>query len=463
LMLTVQGHKPDIVEGLSAGANDYLTKPYDSAELRARATSLFRMRRLYDQLRREREERERLLVSAREASARAEQANQAKDDFLATISHELRTPLNAILGWVTLLRTGALATEKAAHALATIDRNARAQTQLIDDLLDVSRIITGKLRLALEPTDLAQAARAAMDAVRPAAEAKQIRLNWHVEPAEILMLGDAIRLQQVVWNLLTNAIKFTSAGGTVEGMLRLRDDGIELVVEDDGRGIEEHLVPLIFERFRQADASFSRNHGGLGLGLAIVRHIVDLHGGSVVASSAGLGKGATFVVKFPALSAQSMPDSTRRPSEPPPVAADHLSAIRVLLVDDDRDSRDAVATLLDSYGATVLTAASADEALTAMDRAIPDVLVSDIGMPDEDGLSLLRRVRARTKGARRPRAGDRAHGVRPSGGSHEGADGGLQHSRHQARRSRRARGGDREPRRSVPDPGCRRRKLRARR
>jgi signal transduction histidine kinase len=395
LMLTVQGHKPDIVEGLTAGANDYVTKPYDPEELTARATGLFRMRRLYEQLRVEREQREELLARAQEASARAEQANQAKDDFLATVSHELRTPLNAIVGWVTLLRGGNLSADKSVHALATIDRNARAQTQLIDDLLDVSRIIAGKLRLNLEPTALDHPVRAAVEAVRLQADARQVRIACELQPKETVILGDAFRLQQVVWNLLVNAIKFSRVGGLVEVTLRTREGSVELLVADHGQGIDKDVLPYIFDRFRQANASLSRSHGGLGLGLAIVRHLVQSHGGSVKAESDGQGRGATFVVSFPMLSAP--PEGIREPvSSPTTLAPNYLQTLRILFVDDDADSRDAVTTLLQHYGADVLTVGSVEEALAALDRAIPDVLLSDIGMPDEDGLSFLRRVRARS-------------------------------------------------------------------
>jgi len=395
LMLTVRGGKDEIVEGLSAGANDYLSKPYDEAELRARVTSLHRLRELSDELRDERRRQRELLLQAREASLRAERANRAKDDFLATVSHELRTPLNAIAGWVTLLRSASLPPERVADALDTIDRNARAQTRLIDDLLDVSRIISGKLSLAIEPTDMAEVVGAAVTALRPAAEAKQISLDVDIASPVAPTLGDASRLQQVVWNLLANALKFTPSRGNVEVRLRPVRDGLELTIRDDGQGIAVEALPLIFDRFNQAESSFTRSHGGLGLGLAIVRHLVDLHGGRVSAESAGPGKGATFRVFVPAMQGSVNASSPRKDSWRPAPSGSVLSGLRVLLVDDEADGREATAMLLSREGAVVETAESAREALSALDRAVPDILLSDIGMPEEDGLSLLRKVRAR--------------------------------------------------------------------
>ena len=395
LMLTVRGGKDEIVEGLSAGANDYLSKPYDEAELRARVTSLHRLRELSDELRDERRRQRELLLQAREASLRAERANRAKDDFLATVSHELRTPLNAIAGWVTLLRSASLPPERVADALDTIDRNARAQTRLIDDLLDVSRIISGKLSLAIEPTDMAEVVGAAVTALRPAAEAKQISLDVDIASPVAPTLGDASRLQQVVWNLLANALKFTPSRGNVEVRLRPVRDGLELTIRDDGQGIAVEALPLIFDRFNQAESSFTRSHGGLGLGLAIVRHLVDLHGGRVSAESAGPGKGATFRVFVPAMQGSVNASSPRKDSWRPAPSGSVLSGLRVLLVDDEADGREATAMLLSREGAVVETAESAREALSGLDRAVPDILLSDIGMPEEDGLSLLRKVRAR--------------------------------------------------------------------
>jgi signal transduction histidine kinase len=398
LMLTVRGGKEEMVEGLSAGANDYLSKPYDEAELRARVTSLHRLRKLSDELRDERRHQRELLLQAREASMRAERANRAKDDFLATVSHELRTPLNAIAGWVSLLRSASLPPERVADALDTIDRNARAQTRLIDDLLDVSRIISGKLSLAIEPTDMAEVVGAAVTALRPTAAAKQISLDVDIASPVAPTLGDASRLQQVVWNLLANALKFTPSGGKVEVRLGAVEGGLELIIRDDGQGIAVEALPLIFDRFNQAESSFTRSHGGLGLGLAIVRHLVDSHGGRVSAESAGPGRGATFRVFVPALQGSVNASSPRKDSWRPAPSGNVLSGLRVLLVDDEADGREATALLLSRAGALVETADSAREALKALDRAVPDILLSDIGMPEEDGLSLLRKVRARASG-----------------------------------------------------------------
>ena len=417
LMFTVQSDKSDVVAGLSAGANDYLTKPYDPAELLARVTSLYRTRKLSDELRAERaqlhellsaqvearrqaliqhSERLVLLAEAQDASLRAEQANRSKDEFLATVSHELRTPLNAILGWVTLLRTGNLAPDRITQALETIDRNVRAQAQLIDDLLDVSRIISGKLSLSMETTDLGDIVRAAVDSLRPVAADKNIELSCDVVGLEIPALGDASRLQQVVWNLLSNALKFTPPGGHVAVTLRARETDTELSVSDDGEGIPESALPQIFDRFKQAESSITRSHGGLGLGLAIVRHLVDLHGGQVSAHSEGAGKGATFSVSLPrAKSEHQRQQRPRRGSSTKLVEPNRLVGLRILLVEDDADGREVIATLLRHQGASVDAVSNVPDALRALDAGVPDVLLSDIGMPDEDGLSLLRKVRAR--------------------------------------------------------------------
>lgn len=396
LMLTVLGGKADTVEGLSAGANDYLVKPFDDAELVARVTGLYRLRKLSDDLRAERTLQQDLLQQARESSQRAEQANRAKDDFLATLSHELRTPLNAIAGWVGLLRSSTLSPARVNDALDTIDRNVRAQTRLIDDLLDVSRIISGKLSVALEPIDMADVVQAALKALRPNAEAKRIEMRHRIEAPATSTLGDASRLQQVVWNLLANALKFTPSGGTVEVLLQSCGDQLELTIRDNGQGIPPEVLPQIFDRFQQAESSFSRTHGGLGLGLAIVRHLVDLHGGRVSAESAGPGQGATFRVFLPSKGSPAVVASPKLRSWPPPPAVDLLGGLSVLLVDDDHDGREATAILLRHHGAQVDTAASASEALAALDSRVPDILLSDLGMPDLDGLSFLRKVRERT-------------------------------------------------------------------
>ncbi|HYE63950.1 MAG TPA: ATP-binding protein [Pyrinomonadaceae bacterium] len=354
------------------------------------------------QRKREEEVRKQLLTREQAARAEAETANRTKDEFLATLSHELRTPLTSILGWTRMLSAGGLDENKRDLALETIARNAKAQAQLIDDLLDVSRIITGKLRLDVHPFELLPIIEAAVDSVRPAAEAKGIRLQVVLDPRAGLISGDPNRLQQVVWNLLSNAIKFTSKGGRVQVRLERVNSHVEIIVSDTGQGISPELLPFIFDRFRQADGSTSRTHGGLGLGLAIVRHLVELHGGTVQAKSLGEGQGATFTVKLPLMIARdkgflARDGERRHPTAEggsllpcPPV----LDGLRVLVVDDEADARSLVTTILEQCGAEVMTAASAFEALELLEKSRPDVLVSDIGMPEMDGYALIRKVRA---------------------------------------------------------------------
>jgi signal transduction histidine kinase len=401
LMLTVQGNKADVVEALSAGANDYLTKPYDAAELVARVGGMCRARRLYEDLQLERQrlravnsERERLLAYAQEGWTRAEEANGVKDDFLAVVSHELRTPLNAIAGWVSMLRTSELSADKARHALETIDRNARAQTQLIDDLLDVSRIISGKLHVLMEHVRFDGVVAAAVDSVQPNATGKQLELELTIHPGRYEVLGDAGRLQQIVWNLLNNAVKFTPSGGRVEVELTAGNP-IRLRVSDTGRGIPAEFLPRIFERFRQVEGSATRRHGGLGLGLAIVKHLAQLHGGSVTAQSAGEGEGATFVLELPQEASSRPRAATPEPDDTAKGTRTELMGLRVLLVDDDEDGREMMAHMLGLAGAQVTTASNVTGALLALDVALPDVIVSDIGMPDEDGLAFARKLRLR--------------------------------------------------------------------
>ncbi|MBF2000667.1 MAG: PAS domain-containing protein [Synechococcales cyanobacterium M58_A2018_015] len=344
-------------------------------------------------------EREQLLQREQSARSEAEAANRTKDEFLSILSHELRTPLNAILGWAQLLRSKRqidAATRE--RALETIERNARGQANLIEDLLDISRIIAGKLRLDVRPTNLVSVIEAAIDTVRPAAEAKAIRIQAVLDPAAGLVSGDADRLQQVVWNLLSNAVKFTPKGGRVQVRLERVNSHIEIIVSDTGQGIPLDLLPAVFDRFRQGNSSTTRLHGGLGLGLAIVRHLVELHGGSVHAESAGEGQGATFIVNLPLAVLKPSSGSERVhptaggdvPFENPP----NLSGLQILLVDDEADARDLLSTVLSGCGATVTTAASAAAALNCLQRLQPDVLISDIGMPDEDGYALIARVRA---------------------------------------------------------------------
>jgi len=356
------------------------------------------------------QERARLLTAEREARAEAESANRTKDEFLATLSHELRTPLNAILGWAQLLRMGAVEGEEATEGLLSIERNAKAQAQLVEDLLDVSRIISGKLRLNVKPVDLPAVIEAALASVRPAAEAKGIQIIPLMDSHAGPVAGDASRLQQVVWNLLSNAIKFTPKGGRVQVWLRGTGADVELGLSDTGIGINPEFLPHVFDRLRQADASSTRRHGGLGLGLAIVRHLVELHGGTVSAESPGEGKGATFTVRLPLAETQPHPVAPRTPaasSDPadlfgngdhdtattPPPPPRSLEGVRVLVVDDEHDAREVLGRSLRQWGADVTTVSSAQEAMEALRKARIDVLLSDIGMPGEDGYALIRRVR----------------------------------------------------------------------
>jgi PAS domain S-box-containing protein len=348
-----------------------------------------------------RSEREREELLAREARARteAEAANRAKDEFLATLSHELRTPLNAIVGWTRMLLDGRMDPVSTKQALEVIDRNAQLQAKLVADILDVSRIITGGLRLDPRPVDLSSVIGAALDAVRPAAAAKNLKLSSRLAATSRQVQGDPQRLQQVVWNLLANAVKFTDMGGTVTIELdEDRDSRIRLRVSDTGAGIDPQFLPHVFERFRQGDGSASRQHGGLGLGLAIVRYLVELHGGEVRAESAGVGKGATFTVLLPSTICETL-QSTSAPAEPGlALASDRsisgpLRGYRVLVVDDQEDARDLMVAILRSVGAQVQTVASVAEALNLMQKTRPDVLLADIGMPGGDGYSLIEEVR----------------------------------------------------------------------
>jgi PAS domain S-box-containing protein len=326
---------------------------------------------------------------------RAEEANRAKDEFLAVVSHELRTPLNAILGWARILRSRELARDQRDQAMETIERNAMMQTQLIDDLLDISRIVSGKLRLERGDVDVVAVVRAAMDSVRPLVQAKDISVQAAFDLCDAPVLGDAARLQQVVWNLLTNAVKFTNRGGHVDVSLRSAASHVEITVQDDGKGIAKEFLPRVFERFLQADGGSARSHGGLGLGLAIVKNIVELHGGAITAHSDGEGRGARFVVTLPCASAVRAHGDTIGANERPAFQpADQLAGARLLVVDDDTDGREFVATLLRGCNAQVETAESGASAFELLQRERFDALLSDISMPGEDGYSLIGRVRA---------------------------------------------------------------------
>ena len=325
------------------------------------------------------------------------EANRLKDEFLATVSHELRTPLNAMVSWAWMLRSGSLGSEAAARAAAAIERSVKAQARIIDDLLDVSRIVSGKLRLSMRTVDLAGVVDMAIESVTAAAEAKDLALVRSVE-AGSAVFGDPDRLQQVAWNLLSNAIKFTPRRGQIEVSVRHAGGDVELSVRDTGQGIPASFLPHVFERFRQADGSSTRRTGGLGLGLAIVRHLVELHGGTVQAESAGEGLGATFVVTMPIATdhQEIAPQNGRAASHGNGDLPPRLDGLRVLVVEDEPDTRDAVCLLLSRAGARAVGVGSAAEALVALDGARPDVLVCDIGLPGEDGYSLIRRIRAVT-------------------------------------------------------------------
>jgi signal transduction histidine kinase/ActR/RegA family two-component response regulator len=338
----------------------------------------------------------------RQRSEEADAAARAKDEFLAVLSHELRTPLNAVYGWARMLQSGQVHEGQTAHALDVIVRQSNAQLQLIDDLLDVSRIATGKMRLDVRPVDLARVIDEALDALRPAAEAKDIRVECAIATDTGPLLGDYERLQQVVWNLVSNAVKFTPRGGRVDVRARRRVGGeVEIVVNDTGLGIAPDVLPYIFDRFRQADSSSTRRHSGLGVGLALVKHLVELHGGHITAHSAGAGRGTTFVVTLPLAQGAG---AAQRVEQVAGTVSARLDGVRVLVVDDDRDALDLAVAVLTAAGAVVRVASSASEGFDALASWRPDVLVGDIEMPGEDGYTLIRRVRAlnRQAGGRTP-------------------------------------------------------------
>ncbi|HKP83765.1 MAG TPA: ATP-binding protein [Pyrinomonadaceae bacterium] len=346
------------------------------------------------------EARSRLLSSEKLARSEAERANRLKDEFLATISHELRNPLNAIMGWAHMLRLGKLTDVNAERAVETIYRNAKSQAQLVADLLDVSRIISGKLRLDVRTVDLIYIINAAIDSIRPAAEAKGIRLQTMLDTATGPISGDADRLQQIVWNLLTNAVKFTPKGGRIQVKVQRVNSHVEIVVSDSGLGINKEFLPYVFDRFRQGDASITRTHGGLGLGLSIVRQLVDLHGGSVSVHSEGEGKGTTFTITLPfvgVVSNENEAESVHPAQGEEVISFDglpSLQGLKVLVVDDEADTRELIREVLKECGSEVITSNSAADALVALEEHKPDILISDLGMPDEDGYSLISKIRA---------------------------------------------------------------------
>lgn len=341
---------------------------------------------------------------ARASLTEVEAASHLKDEFLATVSHELRNPLAPILTWTQLLRSGTLDAEKTRRALEVIERNVLSQAQLIDDLVDVSRVVSGKFRLDVRPLDLVPIIKAAADAHGPASDAKSIRMQFVLDERAGAISGDSERLQQVMWNMISNAIKFTPKGGRVQVVLQRADSHVEITVSDNGIGIEPGFLPHVFEPFQQGTTGPMRRHTGLGLGLSIVRHIVELHGGEIIAQSDGLGKGSRFTIKFPILATVH---EAREIPKRHPVARDSLAAlqlgqlegVRILVVDDEPNASEALVVLFQSCGAESRMASSAEEAIRILDGWLPDVLVSDIAMPDEDGYQLMKRVRSRPPGA----------------------------------------------------------------
>jgi signal transduction histidine kinase/ActR/RegA family two-component response regulator len=349
------------------------------------------------------QERERLLSQEHTLRIEAERAARSKDEFLATVSHELRTPLNAMLGWATMLRRNPVDDVIATRGMEAIERNAKAQAQLIEDLLDVSRIISGKLRLEIKPLALTSVIKAAMESVQPAAEAKEIQLQMIIDPVADSIRGDAARLQQVIWNLLSNSIKFTPKGGYVAVTVERNDSMSEITVTDTGDGIRQEFLPYVFDRFKQADGSITRKHAGLGLGLAIARHIMELHGGTIDAESAGEGMGAAFKIKLPvglgSATEGSVVESAKRVglSDVAPAESPDLNGIRILIVDDDDDAREMLRVVLEESNADVTTASSARDAIDLLSALRPHVLVSDIGMPELDGYALIEKIRKRSR------------------------------------------------------------------
>jgi signal transduction histidine kinase len=376
-------------EALKHGADIYLTEPLEPKELETVVSVLLRLASTEAGLRE-------ALARERAARAQAEEATQLKDEFLANLSHELRTPMNIIIGWSHLLRTGPLDESQRQRATEAIERAARSQAQLIEDLLDVSRIVTGKFRLVMQDVDVGRILQLAIDSLRLVTQAKQLSINLTRGGETARISGDPDRLQQVFWNLLSNAVKFTPNGGRVDVHLQPTAENFTITVTDTGVGIDPAFLPLVFERFRQADSTSTRSHSGMGLGLAIVRHVVELHGGSVRAESEGEGRGARFTVTLPRLA--HFPTALGKPGgEPgdPGAQSHHLPTIRVLLVEDDPDAREVTAAGLTKSGFEVHAVSGAHKALELLDVWLPDVVVSDIGMPGMDGYEFVRLLRAR--------------------------------------------------------------------
>lgn len=351
-----------------------------------------------------REANERLVMATLDAQTLTDVANQAnrlKDEFLAVVSHELRTPLNAVLGWARMLGSGQLTSTRAAHAIGTIERNAGALARIIDDLLDVSRIVAGTLQVERHSVDLTAVVTSAVDVLQPVAAAKNMVIQVTATEASVEpVTGDASRLQQVVENLLSNAIKFSPDGGSVHVVVQRVGPSMEIRVADTGQGISPEFLPHVFERFRQADNGITRRHGGLGLGLAIVSRLVEIHGGTVRALSGGVNQGATFIVSLPVMRADYVGKRLLGPNRGAPVVAfsgklQRLGGIRVMIVEDDDDGRELIAIALEEAGATIIALTTVHEALEQLSAFHPDMLVSDIGLPDEDGYALIRQIRER--------------------------------------------------------------------
>lgn len=387
----------DKVQGFEGGADGYLTHPIEPPVLIATVKAFLRTHDAE-------QDRQRLLVSERAAREEAERANRFKDEFLAVLSHELRTPLHAISGWAEILKMAPADVDTTQEAAEAIGRNAAALGKMIADLLDISRITTGQLRLELQSVDFAETLRSAMTSLEPQAAAKKIALVCETDPDLPPVQGDPERLRQVIWNLVSNAIKFTPEGGAILVGLMRTPDGMEFSVKDNGAGIAPDLLEVIFDRFRQGDSASTRKHGGLGLGLALARQFIELHGGKIHALSAGANRGSTFVVWLPSANPQNAqlphgapPDSSPipLPSEKTRRSSARLNGARVLIVDDDSDARELMRRILEPLGAKVLLAASAAEAMAAIDQFSPNILVSDIGMPFEDGYQFIRQVRQR--------------------------------------------------------------------
>ena len=391
IFITAYADEMQTARGYALGAVDYILSPIVAPVLRTKVQVFVDLSKAHAALALSNQELE---TRVKERTAELEQLSRLKDEFLATMSHELRTPLNAIFGWVTLLRTRRLDEPTQERALETIERNARAQKRLIEDLLDVSRIVTGKVALEILPVDPRRVVEAALETMQPAAQAKGIKLVPSLDAAGAASVrGDFARLQQIVCNLLSNAIKFTPSGGQVDVCLAHRNGEAEISVSDSGQGIKPEFLPLVFDRFRQEDGSISRRHGGLGLGLAIVRHLVELHAGSVEAFSDGEGKGSRFVVRLPTRLGFAR-SGAGEDTVATPTTSSLLAGVRLLVVDDEPGARELIANVLQGYGAEVCLAESGQAALTKLFEQRPHVLVADLGMPGMDGYALIEQVRA---------------------------------------------------------------------